>query len=404
MKQVTRPADIGPDGEEQPMADKEQGAPESGRQIPYGRQEINEADIKAVEAVLRSDWLTTGPAVANFETATAKFAGAAHAVAVNSGTAALHVALAALGIGPGDEVVVPSLTFAATANSVVYCGGTPLFADVLPDSLLIDPNSVEKLLTPKTKAVIGVDYAGQPCDWDALRLLADQRGLKLVADSCHALGARYKGRNVGTLADITAFSFHPVKHITTAEGGMALTDDPDLARRMRILRNHGIDMDFRERELAGSWRYSMTTLGFNYRLSDMASALGNSQLTRLPQWLEMRRELACLYDRLLRDSPARPLASADNIEHAYHLYVVKVPHRDEVFRHMRSHGIGVNVHYLPVYLHPYYREQFDTGPGICPIAEAAIEKILTLPLFPSMIHSDVHRVVNRLNNALKIEN
>lgn len=378
------------------MPDKEQGAIEAGRKLPYGRHEINEADINAVKAVLRSDWLTTGPAVANFETAMAKFSGAAHAVAVSSGTAALHVALAALGIGPGDEVIVPALTFAATANSVVYCGGTPLFADVLPDSLLIDPDSVEKLLTPKTKAVIGVDYAGQPCNWDALRLLADQRGLNLVADSCHALGARYKGRNVGTLADITALSFHPVKHITTGEGGMALTDDPDLAQRMRILRNHGIDLDFRERELAGSWRYAMNTLGFNYRLSDMASALGKSQLKRLPQWLEIRRELAGLYDSLLKDTPANPLESADDIEHAYHLYVVRVPHRDELLRDMRNHGIGVNVHYLPVYLHPYYRDNFDVHTGLCQTAEQAAKEILTLPLFPAMTYKDVQQTVTEL--------
>ncbi|NMC48657.1 MAG: UDP-4-amino-4,6-dideoxy-N-acetyl-beta-L-altrosamine transaminase, partial [Desulfovibrio sp.] len=235
---------------------------------------------------------------------------------------------------------------------------------------------------------------------DALRRLADRYGLALVADGCHALGAKYKGRNVGTLADITALSFHPVKHITTAEGGMALTDDPELARRMRALRNHGIDLDFRQREQAGSWRYAVTMLGFNYRLSDMACALGESQLARLPRWIETRRELAGLYDQLLKNSPARCLKTDGDVEHAFHLYVVRVPGRNDVFRTMRHHAIGVNVHYLPVHLHPYYRERFGTGPGLCPVAEAAAEEILTLPLFPSMARDDVRHVVTVLTQAL----
>ncbi|BAH77519.1 UDP-4-amino-4,6-dideoxy-N-acetyl-beta-L-altrosamine transaminase [Solidesulfovibrio magneticus] len=368
--------------------------------LPYGRQEIDETDIAAVEAVLGSGWLTTGPAVARFEAAVARFTGAARAVAVNSGTAALHVAAAALGLGPGDEAVTSPLTFAATANCVVYCGAVPVFADVLPESLLLDPAAAERAITPRTKAIIAVDYAGQPCDWDALRRLADRHGLALVADACHALGGRYKGRDVGRLADVTALSFHPVKHITTGEGGMALTDDPDLDRRMRALRNHGIDQDFRQREQAGSWRYAMTMLGFNYRLSDMACALGESQLARLPGWLETRRELAGLYDRLLAGTPARPLETAADREHARHLYVVRVPRRDAVFRAMRAQGIGVNVHYLPVHLHPYYRERFGLGPGLCPVAEAAAEEILTLPLFPAMTPDDVRRVADALARAL----
>lgn len=382
------------------MSRQQHDAPGASAFLPYGRQDIDETDIAAVEAVLGSGWLTTGPAVASFEAAVARFTGAARAVAVNSGTAALHVAAAALGLGPGDEAVTSPLTFAATANSVVYCGAVPVFADVLPESLLLDPAAAERAITPRTKVIIAVDYAGQPCDWDALRQLADRHGLALVADACHALGGRYKGRDVGRLADVTTLSFHPVKHITTGEGGMALTDDPELDRRMRTLRNHGIDQDFRQREQAGSWRYAMTMLGFNYRLPDMACALGESQLARLPGWLEARRELAGLYDRLLAGTPARPLETAEDREHARHLYVVRVPDRDAVFRAMRDQGIGVNVHYLPVHLHPFYRERFGLGPGLCPVAEAAAEEILTLPLFPAMTPDDVRRVVDALTRAL----
>jgi len=370
--------------------------------IPYARHFIDEDDVQAVAEALRSGWLTTGPAVEAFEQAVSRYTGQAHGVAVSSGTAALHCAMAALDIGPGDEVITPAMTFAATPNSVAYTGGAPVFAEVDPGTLLLDPADAAARITPRTRAIIAVDYAGQPCDWDALRRLADQRGLALVADACHALGARYNGRNVGTLADITALSFHPVKHITTAEGGMAWTDDPILAQRMRTLRNHGIDQDFRQREQAGSWRYAMTMLGFNYRLSDMACALGESQLARLPLWIEARRELAGLYDQLIKESPARRLETAGNVDHAYHLYVVRVPRRDEVFQAMRSQGIGVNVHYLPVHLHPYYRERFGFGPGLCPTAEAAAEEILTLPLFPSITRDDVLHVVAALTQALEI--
>jgi len=372
--------------------------------LPYGRQLIEEDDIAAVVAALRSDWLTTGPRVGEFEAAVCAFTGVQYGVAVSSGTAALHAAMYALGIGPGDEVIVPAMTFAATANCVVYQGGTPVFADVEPDTLLIDPMDVARRITAKTRAIIAVDYAGQPCDYYALRDLAQSHGLALVADACHSLGGSYKGKRVGTLADLTVFSFHPVKHITTGEGGMVVTDNPELAARMRRFRNHGIDTDHRQREASGTWAYQMVGLGYNYRLTDLQAALGTNQLAKLPGWLEKRRVLAAIYDAALAKVAAvRSIVVRPNNEHAYHLYVVRLVDRDmrgRIFAGLRQHSIGANVHYLPVHLHPYYREVFHTVPGLCPNAEAAYDCILTLPLHQGMDEADVDRVVHVLKQEL----
>jgi perosamine synthetase len=285
--------------------------------IPYGRQLIEEDDIAVVAEVLRSDWLTTGPKVEDFEGAFADFVGAKHAVAVSSGTAALHAAMFALGIGPGDEVIVPAMTFAATANCVVFQGGTPVFADVNPQTLLMDPSSVGSRITPRTKAIIAVDYSGQPCDYDALEALAENNRVTLVADACHSLGGSYKERPVGSLATLSAFSFHPVKHITTGEGGMIATDDVKLAERMRIFRNHGITPDRRQRESQGSWFYEMQELGYNYRITDFQCALGMSQLKKLPGWIALRREIAHRYDEGFRGlRSVKPLSVRSDALHA----------------------------------------------------------------------------------------
>jgi perosamine synthetase len=369
--------------------------------LPYGRHLVDGDDIAAVIEALGSAWLTTGPRVPAFERALADKVGARDAVAVSSGTAALHCAMHALGIGPGDEVIVPALTFAATANCVVYQGATPVFADVDPATLLLDPAAVARRITPRTRAVVAVDYAGQPCDYDALRALTEAHGVALVADACHALGGAYRGRPVGSLADLSCFSFHPVKHITTGEGGAIVCDDPALAGRMRRFRNHGITTDHRERQERGTWEYEMEVLGYNYRLSDIQCALGISQLRKLPGWIVRRRALAALYDTALAESPFRPLRVARHVEHAYHLYVVRLPldsglDRAQVFRHLRAAGIGVNVHYRPVHLHPYYRSTFGTGPGLCPVAEAAYDEILTLPLHHGMADEDATRVIGEL--------
>ena len=365
--------------------------------LPYGRQTIDDDDVAAVVEVLRSDWLTTGPKVEEFERALAAFTGAAHAVVIANGTAALHAAMAALGIGPGDEVIVPAITFVATANCVVYQGGTPVFADIEPDTLLIDPADVERRITPRTKAIIAVDYAGQPCDYRALRALAQKHGIALVADACHALGGSRDGTPVGALADLSTFSFHPVKPIATGEGGAIVTDDGGLAAKMRVFRGHGIVSDFRQREKLGSWAYEMTSLGFNYRLSDIQCALGITQLRKLPRWIARRQEIARRYDEAFRNHAAvEPLASRGGVSHGYHLYVVRVrPPLDRagMFSALRAEGILVNVHYSPVYLHPFYRERFGFSPGLCPNAEAGYAQILSLPIFPTMSDRDADDVI-----------
>jgi len=373
--------------------------PISDQLLPYGRQWIDEDDVQAVIDALRSDWLTTGPMVEAFEQAVAEFVGARYAVAVSSGTAALHAAMYAAGIGQGDEVIVPAMTFAATANAVVFQGGKPVFADVHPETLLVDVKDVECKITSRTKAIVAVDYAGQPCDYDLLRSIAERHGLVLIADACHALGAEYKGRKVGTLADLTVFSFHPVKHITTGEGGMVVTDIEGFAERMRRFRNHGINVDHRQRAEQGTWYYEMVDLGYNYRLTDFQCGLGMSQLRKLPMWLARRREIANRYDKALAHivgvEPLKVLAWA---YHAYHLYVVQLDleklNRSMVFAGLREQGIGVNVHYIPVHLHPFYQKQFGTKSGECPVAEVAYQRIISLPIFPYMRDEDVTRVVD----------
>ncbi len=364
--------------------------------IPYGRQSIDADDIQAVIDVLNSDFLTTGPAVESFEQAVAEYVGARYAVAVSSGTAALHAAMYAIGISSDDEVIVPPITFAATANGVAFQRGTPVFADVDPETLLLDPACVEEKITPRTKAVIAVDFAGQPCDYDALRQCASRHSLTLLDDACHALGAAYKGRMAGSLAELNIFSFHPVKHITTGEGGMITTDDETLAKRMRIFRNHCINTDYRQREERGDWFYEMVDLGYNYRLSDLQCALGLSQLKKLPAWIKRRQEVAHRYDEAFAGSPAvNPLRVRADISHAYHLYVIRVPGatRSAFFTALRNRGIGVNVHYIPVHLHPFYRSTFGTGPGLCPVAESAYEQIISLPMFHGITDSQVKAVI-----------
>lgn len=375
--------------------------------IPYGKQSIDNDDIQAVIDVLRSDWLTTGPKVAEFEQAVSEYVGAKYAVAVSSGTAALHSAMYALGIGPGDEVIVPPMTFVATANCVVYQGGTPIFADVNPETLLINPDSIIEKLSNKTKAIIAVDFAGQPCDYDRLQEIAQKNNLWLVADGCHALGAEYKGKKVGSLADMTVFSFHPVKHITTGEGGMVVTNNNRFEERLKIFRNHGISTDFRQRERLGSWRYEMIDLGFNYRITDFQCALGNNQLSKLESFIEKRRQIAETYDSAFAKTEyLSPLKKKDGVRHAYHLYVVKIDFdrlstdRNNLFNILRNRGIGVNVHYIPIHLHPFYRKRFNTNFGICPVSEHAYEKIFSLPIHPILKINELNFITETIQSEV----
>jgi perosamine synthetase len=371
--------------------------------IPYGRQYIDEEDIQQVVEVLRSDWLTTGPAVERFEKEFSRKVGARFAVAVSNGTAALHCSMYAAGIGEGDDVIVPAMTFAASANSVVYQGGRPIFCDVDRKTLLIDPDSVKELITPATKAIVAVDYTGHPCDYEALRTIADRQGCSIIADSCHALGAEYRDKKVGTLGDMTVFSFHPVKHIATGEGGMVTTDDPELYKRLLRFRNHGITTDARQRERSGAWFYAMEDLGYNYRLTDIQCALGASQLKKLDRFLNRRRQIARQYDETFAGLPwIAPLAVQHHIRHAYHLYVVQLAaavERDVFFAQMRQNGIGVNVHYIPVHLHPFYRRNFGTAVGDCPVAEEAYDHIVSLPMFASLTDAEIEKVIDCAGKA-----
>lgn len=374
--------------------------------LPYGRQTIEQVDLDAVVRTLQSDWLTTGPEVAGFEADFAQATQAAHAVSYSNGTAALHGIMAALGIGPGDEVVVPAMTFAASSNCAVYQGAVPVFADVEPDTLLLSPNSAERALTPRTKAIVAVDYAGQPCDYEALQALADAHGVTLVADACHSLGASYKGRAAGTLARMSAFSLHPVKPMTTGEGGMVTTDDSALAEKLKRFRSHGITTDLRQREQSGSWFYEMADLGYNYRLTDIQCALGRAQLPRLEAWTARRAAIASQYDVAFAERPyIQPVRTRPDRTHAHHLYVVRLAagawreDRKRVFSALRAEGIGVNVHYVPVYWHPFYRERFGYALGLCPEAEAAYESMLSLPIFPRMADADVADVVAALDKV-----
>jgi perosamine synthetase len=326
---------------------------------------------------------------------------------VCNGTAALHAAVFASGIGPGDEVIVPAMTFAASANCVRYQGGTVIFADVRSDTLNLDPACVEAAITPRTRAIVTVDYTGQPSDLDELSDLAARHNLKMIEDAAHALGAIYRGRRVGALAHLTTFSLHPVKHITTGEGGVITTDDPEMAARLRMFRNHGITSDHRQREVTGSWFYEMVNLGYNYRLTDFQCVLGLSQLKKLPAWLTRRREIAARYTAafasLLEIEP--PTVLPDR-KPAWHLYVIRLNlerlrvSRAEVFKALRAENIGVNVHYIPVPWHPYYQKLGYTR-GQWPVAEAAYERLVSLPMFPAMSDQDVQDVICAVTKVVR---
>jgi len=373
------------------------GPPVREALLPYGRQTLTEEDVAAATEVLRSDWLTTGPKVAEFEEAIADYVDARHGVSFSSGTAALHAAVLAAGLKPGDEAITTPLTFCATANAALYGGGTPVFADVRDETLTIDPKEVERRITPKTKALLPVDYAGQPADLDALLALADRHELLVIEDAAHALGAKYRSRMVGSISHMSVFSFHAVKHLTTGEGGMVTTNNGEFVQRLREVRNHGIDSDARARQADGQWHYEMTTLGFNYRLTDIACALGLAQLPRLSANLARRRAIAARYGKALATVPSLtlPIVAAD-VTSAWHLYPVRVDasiDRAEVFNALRAEGLGVNVHYIPVHLHPYYRSRFGYRGGEFPIAETASGRLISLPMFHGMTDEDVDDVI-----------
>jgi perosamine synthetase len=383
------------------------GTPVRETSLPYGRQSLDDGDIQAVVDVLKSDWLTTGPKVSEFEERFAAWVGTKHAISFSSGTAALHAAAFAAGLQFGDEAITTPLTFCASANCVLYQGATPIFADVTADTLNLDPQEVVKKVSARTKAIIAVDYAGHPAELAALRDLAAQHGLVLIEDACHALGAEYSGKRVGGIADMTVFSFHPVKHLTTGEGGMVTTSDSKLAETLGRFRNHGISSDARQRQQSGQWLYEMVLLGFNYRLTDIACALGISQLEKLEANLTRRRAIAARYTRAFRELAGVVVpAVRDGMLPAWHLYPIRLnleglsAGRAEIFRALRAENLGVNVHYIPVHQHPYYRERFGYKGGEYPVAEDAYERLISLPMFHGMTDRDTEDVVAAVNKVV----
>ena len=367
--------------------------------IPYGRQSINEQDIEAVVNVLKSDYLTTGPKIAEFERKVADYTGAKYAVAIAHGIAALHAACYAAGIGEGDEVITTPITFAASSNCVLYCGGTPVFADINPETYNISSVDIERKITSKTKAIIAVHFTGQPCEMDQIHEIADKHNLIVIEDGAHALGAVYKGKRVGTLSDMTTFSFHPVKHITTGEGGMILTDNPKLYERLKLFRTHGIT---REENLLtkndGPWYYEQRDLGFNYRITDIQCALGTSQMDRLPGFLEKRKKIAEQYNEAFAGNNQIQLPyQKEGCDNAWHLYVIRVKNgnRKEVFEKLRAAGIGVNVHYIPVYQHPYYRSH-GYAQVVCPNAEEYYKECISLPMYPDLKEEEQEYVIKKV--------
>ena len=373
--------------------------------IPYGRQSIGEDDVRAVIDVLHSDWLTTGPKVEEFERSICGYCGCQHAVAVNSGTSALDIAIQSLELPKGTEVITTPFTFAATSNALLYNGLVPVYADISRDTRNIDSKDIRKKITDKTGALLFVDYAGHPCDIAGIREICREYDLFMIEDACHALGAAYQGKKIGSLADMTIFSFHPVKLITTGEGGMVTTNDSSRADTLRLLRSHGIDKTaHRLSETGALWPYDMVTLGRNYRMTDIQAALGVSQAKKIDVFVQKRTKLSQLYHELLQDIPQIELpVTLENVTHAWHLYTIllKGIKRDAVFSYLKSHNIGVNLHYIPTYHLSYYQKYYPQNFSLFPVTEDVFKHILTLPLFPVLREDDIHLIVETLKKAIQ---
>lgn len=373
------------------------------KMIPYGRQTIEEDDIQAVVDVLRSDYLTTGPKIAEFEKMVADYVGAKYAVAISNGTSALHAACFAAGIQAGDEVITTPLTFAASSNCVLYCGGTPVFADVDPKTYNIDPEDIRRKITDKTKAIIAVHLAGQPCDMDEIHKIAKEHDLLVIEDGAHALGSVYKGKKIGTLSDMTTFSFHPVKPITTGEGGMIVTDNEEFYKKMMLFRSHGITRD--ENLMTrndGPWFYQQLDLGYNYRITDIQCALGSSQMKKLDRFLARRKEIVARYNEAFADCENIIIPyQLPETESGWHLYIVQVKNCDrrKVFEALRKQEIAVNVHYIPVYMHPYYQEHGYKDVH-CRNAEEVYSHIISLPLYPTLMVEEQEYVIETLKHVI----
>jgi dTDP-4-amino-4,6-dideoxygalactose transaminase len=377
--------------------------------LPFHKPDIGQSEIEAVVDTLRSGWLTTGPKVKQFETDFANYIGCKHAVAVNSGTAALHLALDAVGIQEGDEVLVPTMTFTATAEVVCYLKAKPVLVDCRPVTLNIDPDAIERKITSKTKAIIPVDMAGLPCELDKVLELARSRNLKVIEDAAHALPAAVRGKKVGQISDITCFSFYATKTITTGEGGMATTDNPEWANRMRIMSLHGISLDAWDRYTdKGSWYYEVLRPGYKYNLTDIAAALGIEQLKRCDAIYQARCRIARIYNEAFADLPELELpACSPDVQHAWHLYIVRLNldrlrvDRQEFARALKSGNVGTSVHFIPLHLHPFYRESFGYRPEDFPHANAVFERIVSLPVYSRMTEADIDHVISSIRKTCR---
>lgn len=387
------------------------------RTIPYGRQQINSDDIKEVVRVLRSDWITQGPNIKRFEKALCEYAGAKYAVAVSSGTAALHIACLAAGIKKDDEVITSPITFVASANCVLYCGGKPVFADIRKDTANIDPEQIKKRINKKTKALIPVHFAGHPADLKEIYGIAKRHDLLVIEDATHALGAEYRGSKIGSCgySDMAIFSFHPVKSITTGEGGAILTNSKDLYSKLLILRNHGITKEFThfriwDKRLRGPWYYQQEYLGFNYRITDLQCVLGISQLKKLDSFIKRRREIVQIYNKGLSEIGQLELpVEEEYVKSAWHLYPIRLREnkkidfntdkRKKIFNFLRRKNIGVQVHYIPVYLQRHYSE-LGYKKGLCTKAEDFYNREISIPLYPALKDKQIKYVINRLTEAL----
>jgi UDP-4-amino-4,6-dideoxy-N-acetyl-beta-L-altrosamine transaminase len=362
------------------------------KKIPYGRHHIDKKDIEEVVKVLKSDWLTQGPMIEKFEKQVAKFCGAKYAVAVCNGTAALYLAYKVAGLKEGDEAITTPLTFAATSNMLCFCRAKPVFVDIKKDTLNIDSEKIEEKINKKTKAIITVDFSGNPCDYENILKIAKKYKLLLIEDACHALGAEYKNRKIGSFADMTILSFHPVKHITTGEGGMILTNNKKFYEKLKTLRNHGIV----KKPEKGKWYYEIKEPSFNFRITDFQCALGLSQLKKLSGFLKRRREIAKIYNKHLAGVKDIILPQEEKFsKSAWHLYPVQVKSnkRRKLFDFLQKNNIGVQVHYMPLHLHPFYKKKFGYKKGDFPEAEKYYQRAITLPLFPKMTTIEINKII-----------
>ncbi len=380
------------------------GKPVRENLLPYGHQWIAADDIAAVAEALKSDWITQGPKVEEFEERIAEYCGAKYGVAVCNGTAALHAACAVTGISSGDEAITTPITFAATANAIVYCGGRPVLADIREDTQNIDPDEIRKRISAQTKAILPVDFTGHPADLEEIKLLAGEKGIVVIEDASHALGAEYKGQKVGSLADMTIFSFHPVKHITTGEGGMILTDNKDFYEKLRAFRHHGI---VKENPSLESWYYEIFNPGYNFRITDFQCALGISQLRKLDAFVDRRREIVAKYNDAFKGvKEIITPTEIGNVRSAYHIYIIQLrlellsTDKNEIFNALKAENIGVNVHYVPLHIHPFYQREFGYKKGDYPKAEKYYERAITLPVFPQMSNGDVEDVIGAVRKVI----